>query len=596
MKFSEPNHGGLRKPCDTGYKIVTLERASAGLDRLPLGLRSTLPTTQPRQHQHHGESMSQKADYLQLEPTDDVTSVRDRLSFMRGNRVLMIWPEDGTVLTRKLDLVLIQREAMRRNIRLAIVTHDPEVMKQAGELNISTFETVGAAERGRWKRGRAKVFSEREDKPAETPKAEAREAVRAETPRPARAEKAEKVIQPRIRKAAADETDDEPRRRGPRLGLVLLLLFLILVAAGVAVLVVPQAVVTITPARAQVPAQVEITANPQATDVDIDSRTVPALTLRVEVEDSGTLPTSGSESRSDILASGSVVFINQTNAEVTIPAGTEISTSAGTPILFRTTTDALAPAQLGGQIEVPIEAQTISGGRIGNVDSGLINSIIGPLSESLTVRNLQATTGGESRNASVVAQEDYDRLLATLRQQLQAVAYQAMEQQISPSQTIILETIRLAGAENETMTWSAEVGEEASTLTLTMRTTVEATVIDEVLAQQIAFSSLTAQIPPGRALVPGAVNYQCCTVSAIQPDGSVTFTMTGEALVAGQVNTAQLQERLIGRTPEDAIRYLLSEVDLAPETTPQVSVSPEWFGRLPFLPMQITVRLADAPA
>jgi hypothetical protein len=541
--------------------------------------------------------MSQKPDYLQLEATDDVTSVRDRLSFLRGNRVLMIWPEDGTVLTRKLDLVLIQREAMRRNIRLAIVTHDPEITKQAGELNISTFETIGAAERGRWKRGRAKVFTDREDKPAEAPKPETREvtrteATRAESPRP---RKAEKVIKPRLRKETDADADDEPRRKGSRLGLVLLLLVLILVAAGVAVLVVPQAVVTITPARAQIPAQVEITANPQATDVDIDSRTVPAQTLRVEVEDSGTLPTSGSESRSDILSTGSVVFINQTNTEVTIPAGTEISTSAGTPILFRTTTDALAPAQLGGQIEVPIEAQPVSGGRIGNVDSGLVNTIIGPLSESLTVRNLQPTAGGESRNASVVSQDDYDRLLATLRQQLQAVAYQAMESQISPSQTIILETIRLASAENETMTWSSDVGEEAATLTLTMRTTVEATVIDEVLAQQIAFSSLTAQIPPGRALVPGAVNYQCCSVSSIQTDGSVTFTMTGEALVAGQVNTAQLQERLIGRTPDDAIRYLLSEVDLAPETTPQVSVTPEWFGRLPFLPTQITIRLADAP-
>jgi hypothetical protein len=529
--------------------------------------------------------MSQKADYLQLEASDDVTSVRDRLSFMRGNRVLMIWPEEGTVLTRKLDLVLIQREAMRRAIRLAIVTHDPEVMKQAAELNISTFETVGAAERGRWKRGRAKVFTDRDDKPTEEPKAD--------KPRP----ESVKTIEPRIRKAAAaDDADDEPRRKGGRLGRVLLLLVLLLAAVAVAVVLVPSAVVTITPARAQVPAQVDVTADPQANDVDIDSRIVPAMTLRVEVEDTGTVPTSGSESRSDILAAGSVVFINQTNGEVAIPAGTEISTSAGTPILFRTTQDATAPAQLGGQIEVPIEAQPASGGRIGNVDAGLVNTIVGPLSESLTVRNLQPTSGGESRTVSVVTQDDYDRLLATLRQQLQAVAFQAMEAQVSPSQTIIVETIRLAGAENERLDWSAEVGDETDALTLTMRTVVEATVIDEALAQQIAFASLTAQIPPGRAVVPGGVQYTCCTVNAIQPDGRVSFSLSGAATVAAQVNTAQLQERLTGRTTEDAIRYLLSEVDLAEESTPQIELTPTWFGRLPFLPMRITVRLADAPA
>ena len=528
--------------------------------------------------------MSQKADYLQLEASDDVTSVRDRLSFMRGNRVLMIWPEDGDVLTRKLDLVLIQREAMRRAIRLAIVTHDAEVMKQAAELNISTFETVGAAERGRWKRGRAKVFTDRDDKPADEPKAER-----------AKGEPV-KAIAPRIRRQAAADPDDEPRRKGNRLGRVLILLALLVVAVAVAVVALPSAVVTITPARAQVPAEVAISADPQANDVDIDGRVVPAVTLRVEVEDTGTLPTSGSESRSDILATGSVVFINQTNAEVLIPAGAEVSTSAGTPILFRTTGDATAPAQLGGQIEVPIEAQLASGGRIGNVDAGLINTIVGPLAESLTVRNLQPTSGGETRTASVVTQEDYDRLLATLRQQLQAVAYQAMEAQVSPTQTIILETIRLAGADTEQMTWSAEVGAETDALTLTMRTTVEATVIDEALAQQIAFAALTAQIPPGRALVPGGLTYVCCTVNGIQPDGRVDFTMTSQAMVAGQVNTTLLQERLTGRTPEDAIRYLLSEVDLAEESTPQVRITPDWFGRLPFLPMRITVRLADAPA
>src|SRR5262249_40151304 len=109
--------------------------------------------------------MANKAEYVQLEGADDVTSVRDRLSFLRGQRVLLIWPEEGAILTRKLDLVLIQRDAMRRAIRLALVTHDPQVVRNARELNISTFETIGAAERGRWQRGRSKVFTNRFQRP-----------------------------------------------------------------------------------------------------------------------------------------------------------------------------------------------------------------------------------------------------------------------------------------------------------------------------------------------------------------------------------------------------------------------------------------------
>ena len=55
-----------------------------------------------------------------LEATDTIVSLRQRLAGLRGQRVLLIWPEAATNLRSKLDLVLIQREADRRAIQLAI--------------------------------------------------------------------------------------------------------------------------------------------------------------------------------------------------------------------------------------------------------------------------------------------------------------------------------------------------------------------------------------------------------------------------------------------------------------------------------------------
>ena len=78
---------------------------------------------------NHWSRMPQKHEFVQLEPGEDVASVRDRLTVLRGQHVLLIWPEKGTALNRKLDLVLVQREAMRLAIRLALVTHEPEVIK-----------------------------------------------------------------------------------------------------------------------------------------------------------------------------------------------------------------------------------------------------------------------------------------------------------------------------------------------------------------------------------------------------------------------------------------------------------------------------------
>lgn len=517
--------------------------------------------------------MSQKAEFLQLEADDDVTSVRDRLGFMRGKKVLLVWPENGTVLTRKLDLVLIQREAVRQAIRLALVTHDPQVIKHAEELNLSAFETIGESERKRWKRGRTKVFTTRFQRPEDEPEAE--------------------ELMPVASRLREDDEEAEQKSKLPRIIAVALMIAAVL---AVAFVVVPGATVTITPAREPVVVSASLIADPQATDVDIQNATVPAVTLRVDIEDTGTIETTGTQQLSDTLAGGSVVFINQTEEAVEIPADTVVMTSAGTPVRFRTTETAITPAEVGGQIEVPIEAMPESAGTKGNVDANLINTIEGDLAASLTVRNITPTFGGESRTLRAVSQEDIERLETTLRQQLQARAYVGMEAQRTETQTIILETIRIAEEREDWKQWSAGVGDIADTLTLTMRARVEATVIDETLARQIAFALLNAQIPPGRELVPNTVTYTCCTLQAIDPTGRVSFAMDANGTLVSRVNTAMLQERLAGRTPDDARRYLLSEVHLADNTTPDVTLSPDWTGRLPLLPMRIQINVLDAPA
>ncbi len=518
--------------------------------------------------------MADKPEFLQLETGDDAATVRDRLSFLRGKRVLIVWPEEGTAMTRKLDLVLIQREAARLAIRFAIVTHDTEVMKHAQELEISAFETIGASGRSRWKRGRTKVFVGREQRPQVDPLAE-------------------ELLDLKPTPSRQRDAEDEPYNpRNPLVPIVIVAVLLV-AAAIIAGLLAPSATVTLSPARQQIPIQTTVIADPQTTTVDVDRHVIPAVTLRVEVEDTGTLPTSGSKTLSDVAATGSVVFINQSNRAVEIPADTELMTSAGTPILFHTTAAASAPAQVGGQVEVPIAAMPASSGKVGNVDANLINIIVGPLADRLSVRNLQPTTGGASPSRKAVSQDDYDRLLATLRQQLQSRAYLGMDAQRTASQTIILESIRIAEERDDWKQWSAAVGDETDTLSLTMRARIEAKAVDENLAQQVVLAMLTAQAPPGRALVPESLAYQCCTVQGIDANSRITLAISGSGIFSARVASGQIQEKLAGRSVPDAISYLVSTVDLQANQTPTISVSPDWFGRLPFLPMRIDVHVED---
>ncbi len=472
-----------------------------------------------------------KHEFVQLEPGEDVASVRDRLTFLRGQHVLLIWPENGTALNRKLDLVLVQREAMRLAIRLALVTHDPAVIKQAHELNISTFETIGASERGKWKRARSHVFTDRFGRPEDDPDPDELMSVASRV----------RVV----RKSS-------PMRFIARLIILMLLLG---VTAAVAVLLIPSATITITPAqqRLEVEATINAQVDPESKRLDVENGIIPAIIARAQIEEHATIPTTGTQSLTDTRATGAVVFINKTNSAIRIPSGTMVSTSASTPILFHTTEDATVSAGQGLQAEVPIEAVDAAVGDVGNVGAGQINTVAdAALVDQVDVLNIAPTLGGLSRSTSVVSQTDHDRLIDILRQQLQDRAYDEMLPRLEDNQFIIPDTIHIAEERSDWMTFDHEVGDAATSLTLTMRAIVEATVVDAGAAQQIAFARLAGQIPHGHVVRPETVLYERGAVTNTRSGGSVTFTMKCSGQIVTQINAGQLQQALAGRTPDDA--------------------------------------------
>jgi hypothetical protein len=516
--------------------------------------------------------MSERPHFIQLEPNEDATSVRDRLSFVRGKRVLLVWPEEGRVLERKLDLVLIQREAMRRAIRLALVTHDASVMKHAQELNISTFETIGESERKRWKRGRSKVFANRYQKPEEEPAPEDLQEVAS-----------------RVKQDAAPSTLRDTLTRS-----ITYLVVIAIVLGGVYALY-PSATVTVTPARSNEVVTVTITADASATDIDIENRIIPMTRLRIEIVENGTIETTGSLALTDTRAAGTVVFVNQTVGAVTIPEGTVVSTSAGTPVQFRTTEETTVPAGNGEQAEVPVEALQDYAGPVGNVGESLINTVVGPLQGAVDVRNLNPTSGGSSQSIAAVTESDLERLVATVRQQIQAQAFTEMQPLLNDTQFIILETLVIAEERDDWKTFSADVGDTTETISLNMRAVVEAAAVDEQFGSQIAFANLSSRIPLGRVVQPNTITYTRGAASALTPDGNVTFDMSANAVVAEPISAGDIQRQLANRPIDQALAFLLNDIDTQPGTVPNLRLSPSWMRRMPLTPFRIRVELLEAP-
>ncbi len=516
--------------------------------------------------------MAAPVQIIQLEPHDDVASVRDRLSFIESYRVLLVWPPgEHSILRRKLDLVLLQREAYRRAARLALVTQDEEVINNARDLNISTFLSIEASNKRRWKRGRSKVFVDRSDKPEGEPDPF------------------------ELRQAAT-------RRRRPRsrtqlafrqIFRLMALLLVVAVLAGAAYVFLPTATVYITPLQEHLDVTVRIVADPNVQGADLENSVIPATILRVEIEESASFETTGSQDDAPTLATGTVVFTNQTTEAVTIPAGTTVNTSTGAIARFRT----LEAVNIAGEVDAVavagIEALPQFAGPTGNVPESAINYIDGPLNEILTVQNINPTTGGDNPELRVVAQADHDRLTAAVIGAIQQRALGDLTPLLGAGQVILPETIRIAETRPEWTLFSAAVGQEADSVALNLRAIIQAAVIDERMMNQAAFAAMANRIPFGQVVVPNSITFSRGAIEQILDSGHVTFLANVEGDVTAEIDSEQIRQAIPGLNREEVIAYLRQSTSMDPASTPTVVIWPSFFERTPILPFRIQVLMRE---
>jgi hypothetical protein len=93
---------------------------------------------------------------------------------------------------------------------------------------------------------------------------------------------------------------------------------------------------------------------------------------------------------------------------------------------------------------------------------------------------------------------------------------------------------------------------------------------------------------------PESVTYERGAVNGIDPvSGKVSFSMIGTGQVTSTIDPEQVRQQLAGRSITDAIAQLVSEYNLQQGTTPFITISPDWFGNMPLLPMRINVQLQE---
>lgn len=530
--------------------------------------------------------MTPLTEILHIDPDATAEAVRRRLARVDGAQVAVVLPNGWGELNSVPRLRLIQRQAVARNQQIALVTRDLSTRQAAQQLGIPVYGSENGLGSRAWQMTPAlPVVDPRQPAaglpapPAwRTPGGQAagkgRDAI---TARPS----LHRSRQRRIRAAEAW------RRPAPLwlqlIGYVLVGAFLLAVLAAFAVYVLPAATVTVVPGQQQLEVPVTLTASPAFEVVDVQAGRLPGRLMETYLELSGTIATSGSEQAAQGRAVGQVVFTNQTNRTVPIPAGTIVSTSTGNRIDFRTTSDVEVPAPLGTQVTVGIEA--LDEGVQGNARANTITTVSGALRTQVGVTNPNTTGGGQSALTRVVKQVDKDTLLEQVYAQAQAEAFGRLQPELRENEWLAESSVQTYIVAQFFDHFNDEPAEE---LNLTLRVLVQGVAVDQEVAREIAMTSLQSAVPERGKLVADSIQF-FVDPNATVNDRTVSFTVVGRGSYVIPIDNRELRSAIAGLSPEEATALLQEEWLL--QRPPDFYVDPDWFGTLPRFGSRIQVRV-----
>ncbi len=523
-------------------------------------------------------------EILPIDPDATIEAVRRQLAQVRGDHVALALPVGWTELDNVARMRLLQRQAQIQRCHLGLITRDETTRNAASQLGIPVFFHTADANRRTWRMHPPLPLIHPRNPTAGLP----------EPPpwRPRRGH-AEGIVEGMAQSNSHQARQQRIRSEASRqvalpawmriVSIIAVLSLTVLFLAMFAFYVLPAATITLAPGHEAVTATVPLTANPNLSEADLDNNQLPARLIETNIEQVGNIATTGTQQKAIDKAQGTVVFSNLGGTQVFIPVGSTVSTSTGTPVLFRTTADTGLEGRVGAQATAPIEA--VDPGFDGNVRANTINTVEGALRYRIGVSNPGATGSGGSKQVPIVTQQDRDNLLAQLKAETATKAYGVLKGELKTGEWLPEESLQTFVT---SQAYSQFNDEQASALTLTLRSTVRGVAVDEASTRQVLLAATQSKIPQQGKLVADSLITQ--RVPGVTIDGSnVEFTVTVKAQYIAPINPADVRAIAAGGHPATVIAALRKRWPLA--RAPEIYQDPAWLKTLPILNNRIQVRI-----
>ncbi|OGO17914.1 MAG: hypothetical protein A2Z14_02980 [Chloroflexi bacterium RBG_16_48_8] len=475
------------------------------------------------------------------------------LSWVKAPRVLLVWPDRGNVLSRRLDLVLLKRYSFQRQIDIGLLTFDKEIRDEASEIGIPIFDSLDDLPEDEW------TLS---DRPQD---------------RLQRNKDIEPVESSNRRPLEYSKGWFERLKPSQKVTLVMGVLLSLTVMVNI---FMPSAQIILSPSlvREHFDFKIDLV---QADNGGLESSEIAIHTIRLHSMGESTRSTSGLAKVPISAAVGTVVFTSLAQETIEIPLHTTLRTSGEDGIRFRTTRPANLGAEIGSEVEVPIEALTL--GWIGNVPAGSISLIDGPLGLFVKVSNREPTSGGRDEVRGKVLQADLERLEEELINRLKNEAERDWAGSKPLDRILVENSLEL----NKVLDrhYDHVLGDVVDTISLELSLEFSALTLSTEDLQDLTTIQFSDVLSSDLMLVPGTFTF----FSQMQEseDGSAPRWIQ----VAAEVDTFHAfdfggMKRLIrGQQPSEAVGLLQERYPLS--SPPDFHLKPSWYPILPMIDQRI---------
>jgi hypothetical protein len=500
-----------------------------------------------------------KTQILRLDPHDDVTSTCDKMNWGQTGRVLLVWPEHGRLLRRRVDLVLLQRHSSSLGAQLALVTNDPIVRFNARQLAIPVFKSLRQAQSAHWR-------VERRLRKRQAPITQAR------LPQNYDALEA-------MRQVAHPQPPAWLAQPAGRIGIFTLGVLAVLALAAI---LLPGAQVSLAPQTKTQSLTLDVSANPDLESINL-SGVVPAQVLNAVVEGRDLIEASGVARNPDRTATGQVVFTNLSDRPVTIPLGLVVRELADPPVRFATIQ--MGKLEAGPGITTTLAVRAMTPGEEGNLPAGALTAIEGSLGLSLAATNPLPTQGGSDRSLPLPTSQDRQRLYEKLEAALRQSAQEEFEGQLSPGDLLFTQTLTITRVLEQSYTPAED--QPSGQLELSLRLEYQALSASNSDINKLATVLLDANLPKGYLPLPDPLVVRQVSPVVMERPNLPHWQFSAQRTLYVDIPSAQAANLILGYPLAEAVERL--KATWPQSAAPVINLSPAWWPRLPILPFRIII-------